>query len=255
MLLSVFLLLLLVGLPLLPRVSARHVRGKYWQVAQDEYASGLERLQSIPPTQPQQILTSLSGTAHTFTVTWITWAETNSSVVQWGAGGQLDSSDSGSAFRFVDPNPAHTLRVVHTAHMRDLKPGSEVQYRVGDEATDSWSDQLSFSVPTEGEEVLRLIVYGDMGLVNARSVQQLIMEVQNGSADAVLHNGDYAYNLDSNNGSVGDVFLNNLQPISTHVPYLGVLGNHEEAYNFSHFTNKFTAYNDLGRASGSNNNW
>ena len=64
-----------------------------------------------------------------------------------------------------------------------------------------------------------------------------------------------AYNLDSKNGSVGDVFLNNLMPISTRVPYLGVLGNHEQAFNFSHFTNKFTAYNDLGQASGSNTNW
>ena len=190
--LPVFLVgLLLASLASLPSAAGRHVRSKYWQASQDEYAAGFERLQLIPPTQPQQILTSLSGTAHTVTVTWITWAETNSSVVQWGADGQLDSSDSGSAFRFVDPNPSHGLRVVHTAHMRELKPGSEVQYRVGDEASGAWSDQLSFSVPTEGEEVLRLIVYGDMGLVNARSVQHLIHEVQNGTADAVLHDGDY----------------------------------------------------------------
>ena len=114
---------------------------------------------------------------------------------------------------------------------------------------------LTFVAPPNGAEVLNLIVYGDLGLVNAQSIQQVIAEVNSGEAAMVLHLGDYAYDLHTKNGSYGDTFLNNIQPISTRVPYLGVQGNHEGKYNASHYRNRFTAYNDLGRASGSGNNW
>ena len=67
--------------------------------------------------------------------------------------------------------------------------------------------------------------------------------------------GDYAYDLHTNNGSYGDTFLNNLQPIASRVPYLGVQGNHEGKWNASHYRNRFTAYTDLGVTSKSGNNW
>ena len=38
---------------------------KYWQASQDEYAAGAIANAAIPDTQPQQILTSLSGTQGT----------------------------------------------------------------------------------------------------------------------------------------------------------------------------------------------
>ena len=235
-------------------IPAKRTPGKYWQAYIDEYAEGEKLLATIPATQPQQILTSLSGTADTITVTWLTMADTNGSEVQWGEA-SFDSSNVGSSFHFVDPNAAHRLRVIHTAHMTELKPGVTVQYRVGDASSDSWSDSLSFTMPPSGDEPLRLIVYGDLGLVNAVSVQKVIDEVAGGEADVVLHLGDYAYDLHTKDGSFGDVFGNNIMPISTRVPYLGVQGNHEGKFNASHYRNRFTAYNDLGAASGSNNNW
>ena len=111
--------------------------------------------------------------------------------------------------------------------------------------------------PPNGDELLNLIVYGDMGVVNAQSMQQVTAEVNSGSAHMVLHLGDYAYDLHTNNGSFGDTFMNNIQPIASRVPYLGGQGNHEGKYNASHYRSRFTAYKDLGAASGSggDNNW
>lgn len=41
-----------------------------------------------------------------------------------------------------------------------------------------------------------LAVYGDMGAVNAKSVPMLTQDVQNSLYDAVIHVGDFAYDMD-----------------------------------------------------------
>ncbi|XP_065882437.1 acid phosphatase type 7-like [Dysidea avara] len=40
-------------------------------------------------------------------------------------------------------------------------------------------------------------------------------------------------------GKVGDDFMNEIQDIATKVPYMTAPGNHEKAYNFSHYINRF----------------
>lgn len=90
----------------------------------------------------------------------------------------------------------------------------------------------------------RLAVYGDMGTAsdggNARSLPFLIEEAEAGVYDAALHIGDFAYNMHDNNGSRGDDFMNDIQPIASRVPYMTCPGNHEAAYNFSNYINRFT---------------
>ena len=251
-LLSVLVLLLVFS------ADGRRVRSKYWQAVQDEYKLGAVTLAAIPPTAPQQILTSLGAASDEIVITWVTFADTNSSVVQWGAAASVQSnftySASGSSFHFVDLEPGHTLRVIHTARMTGVEPGTTLAYRVGDEMTGDWSANLTFTAPTAGDEVLPIIIFGDMGYLNAQSMQNVADEVQAGQAGLVIHVGDYAYNLNTENGTYGDIFCNNLQPIASRVPYLGVQGNHENAHNVSHWKNRFTAYSDLGAASGSGTN-
>merc|ERR1711964_679200 len=51
------------------------------------------------------------------------------------------------------------------------------------------------------------------------SVPRIINDVRDGSIDAVLHVGDFAYDFDRDGGRTGDAFMNQIQPIASSVPY------------------------------------
>ncbi|GAB6031715.1 hypothetical protein CHUAL_009462 [Chamberlinius hualienensis] len=44
----------------------------------------------------------------------------------------------------------------------------------------------------------------------------------------------------SNDGEVGDEFMREVEAFAAYVPYMTCVGNHEEAYNFSHYKNRFS---------------
>lgn len=66
-----------------------------------------------------------------------------------------------------------------------------------------------------------------MGYINAISLPLLQKETQSRMYDAFLHVGDLAYNLDTDNGIIGDNFMNQIQSIAAYVPYMTAPGNHE----------------------------
>lgn len=52
-----------------------------------------------------------------------------------------------------------------------------------------------------------------------------------GMLDAVIHLGDFAYNLDTDNARAGDRFMEDIEPIASRIPYLVAPGNHEVSQN------------------------
>ncbi|PFX19149.1 Iron/zinc purple acid phosphatase-like protein [Stylophora pistillata] len=46
--------------------------------------------------------------------------------------------------------------------------------------------------------------------------------------------------FEEDNAVVGDDFMNQIQPIAAYVPYMTCPGNHEYAYNFSNYKNRFS---------------
>ncbi|MEE6490605.1 hypothetical protein FKM82_015910 [Ascaphus truei] len=52
--------------------------------------------------------------------------------------------------------------------------------------------------------------------------------------------GDFAYDMDKNNARVGDEFMRQVESVAAYVPYMTCPGNHEEAYNFSNYRNRFS---------------
>ena len=46
--------------------------------------------------------------------------------------------------------------------------------------------------------------------------------------DAVLHIGDFAYDLDDDDGKVGDEFMRMVEPLTARAPYMVAAGNHEK---------------------------
>ncbi|CAG2161782.1 unnamed protein product, partial [Oppiella nova] len=86
----------------------------------------------------------------------------------------------------------------------------------------------------------RFAIYGDLGNILAATLPRLQDEVQQGLYDAILHVGDIAYDLHLDNARVGDEFMRQIEPIAAYVPYQVCPGNHEEAYNFSNYDNRFS---------------
>ncbi|KPM11510.1 purple acid phosphatase-like protein [Sarcoptes scabiei] len=88
----------------------------------------------------------------------------------------------------------------------------------------------------------RFAVYGDLGNDNGQSFAFLEEQIQMDDYDIVAHIGDLAYDLHTDNARVGDEFMRQIQPIAGYVPYQTVPGNHERAYNYSNYNNRFTMH-------------
>ncbi|XP_022789430.1 acid phosphatase type 7-like [Stylophora pistillata] len=116
---------------------------------------------------------------------------------------------------------------------------SATEYRCG--GYDGWSSLFAFNALKSGEDWSpRIAFYGDMGTTNAKSISYLQEDAQNGKYDAILHVGDFAYDLFEDEGRNGDDFMNEIQEIAAYVPYMTCPGNHERYYNFSHYKNRFS---------------
>ncbi|KAI6236622.1 Purple acid phosphatase [Aphelenchoides besseyi] len=179
------------------------------------------------------------GSLNKISVTWLTFDDTEKSFVQYGENGKFDRQVEAKINKFVDGGKARSIRYIHRAMIEDVEAGHRYVYRVGSEY--GWSSIFSFvglKERTNGGFVIA--VYGDMGNVNARSLGKLQQMTQDGEFDMIIHNGDFGYNLDTRNGTVGDEFMRQLEPMAAYVPYVTSVGNHEEKYNFSHYVERFT---------------
>ena len=71
----------------------------------------------------------------------------------------------------------------------------------------------------------------------------LLFKAQRNLYDAIIHVGDFAYDMHSDNSKVGDEFMRQIEPIAAYLPYMVVPGNHEERYNFSNYRARFSMPN------------
>ena len=101
-------------------------------------------------------------------------------------------------------------------------------YNVGSDL--GWSDVFMFKTFPRGSDWSpRIVVFGDMGVANAKSLPRLQHEATMGNLDMILHIGDFAYDMDQDNARVGDEFMRNIEPIAAYMPYMTCPGNHEQA--------------------------
>lgn len=103
---------------------------------------------------------------------------------------------------FVDGGVEHRKQYIHRVTLRNLKPKTKYIYHCGSDK--GWSDEFWFyTVDPSPSYVAKLAVYGDMGNVNAQSLPRLQKETQDHEYDAILHVGDFAYDMNWNEGRVG----------------------------------------------------
>ncbi|KAK3914980.1 Acid phosphatase type 7 [Frankliniella fusca] len=194
--------------------------------------------------QPEQIHLSFGEKERSIVITWSTGNKTDS-IVKYGGGGQLLQTKAGSCSLFVDGGSKKASQYIHRVTLYyeepdSLQPETKYYYHVGSDR--GWSAIYWFMTPPENlnEWAPSIAIYGDMGNVNAQSLPRLQAETQAGNYDAIIHVGDFAYNMDDYDGEVGDEFMRQIETIAAYVPYMTTVGNHESAYNFSHYRARFS---------------
>jgi hypothetical protein len=175
---------------------------------------------------------ALTGKANEVYVTYST--PTNvTGTVEWGTSASaLSTNVTTVVTHFTDDSYS---AYIHDGHLTGLPADSRVYYRVGSDA-DGWSATFSFSTKTKN---ITYAVYGDLGYVNDNSIAQLTAEIHDDVFQQVLHVGDFAYNFQDSNGTVGDNFMNQIQPVAAAAPYMITAGNHEAYNNFTEYKHRF----------------
>nr|XP_051702634.1 acid phosphatase type 7 isoform X1 [Oryctolagus cuniculus]XP_051702635.1 acid phosphatase type 7 isoform X1 [Oryctolagus cuniculus]XP_051702636.1 acid phosphatase type 7 isoform X1 [Oryctolagus cuniculus] len=205
-----------------------------------------------PRAAPEQVHLSYLGPAvpvsagepGSMTVTWTTWVPAGSEV-QFGVhvSDPLPFRALGTASAFVDGGALRRKLYIHRVTLRGLRPGVQYVYRCG--SAQGWSRRFRFRALKNGPHWSpRLAVFGDLGADNPKALPRLRRDTQQGLFDAVLHVGDFAYNMDEDNARVGDRFMRLIEPVAASLPYMTCPGNHEERYNFSNYKARFSMPGD-----------
>uniref|UniRef100_A0A672H5U7 Purple acid phosphatase n=1 Tax=Salarias fasciatus TaxID=181472 RepID=A0A672H5U7_SALFA len=173
-------------------------------------------------------------------VTWTTFNKTESEVEYGPAGAPLfEMSAKGDATVFVDSGEEKRKMFIHRVTLTNLKPAATYVYHCGSD--DGWSDVFFFTALNDSSSFSpRFALYGDLGNENPQSLARLQKEAQQGLYDAILHIGDFAYDMHEDNARIGDEFMRQIQSVAAYVPYMTCPGNHEATYNFSNYRNRFS---------------
>ncbi|CAG5125119.1 unnamed protein product [Candidula unifasciata] len=179
-------------------------------------------------------------------ITWSTLQDTSSYVLYVLNSTNVPKAEKGVSTKFTDGGAEQRVQYIHRVQLKNLKDNATYYYLVG--SAEGWSVQFSFKTMPAGEDWNpSLAVFGDLGSDNAQSLPRLQSDIEANMYDALIHVGDLAYNLDANNGRVGDTFMQQIQVLAANVPYMTCVGNHEYAYNFSNYKARFSMPNDNGK--------
>ncbi|XP_059155039.1 acid phosphatase type 7-like [Physella acuta] len=203
----------------------------------------VEAALSFNPCLPGQVHIAYGDDVSKMIISWSTVNDSDS-IVQYGLSVKaLTLSQQGSSTKFVDGGSEKRVQYIHRVDLKDLLPNTIYYYIVGSQL--GWSATFHFKTMPAGEDwAPSLAIFGDLGSSNAQSLPRLVMDTSQGLYDAIIHVGDFAYDLASNNGRVGDTFMDQIEPLASSVPYMTCVGNHENAYNFSNYRYIFNMPND-----------
>jgi len=197
---------------------------------------------------PQQIHLSYTGNPTEIMITYTTLLNTNNATVRYSSIYKIPflslEVNSTNISKFTDGGALQRTVYINRVLLTDLSPRTQYYYICGTEKY-GWSSIYSFTTMKimGSNEPTKIIFYGDFGDTNSISLSHIQSRVMMDNIDAILHIGDMAYNLADDNGLVGDQFMIDIEPIAAYVPYMTAVGNHEHAYNYSHYINRFSMPN------------
>jgi hypothetical protein len=204
--------------------------------------------------RPKHVHTAYGAHPSSFSIQWTTTepCADGPAIVKLAKGYRVDMNAStpleatvlANTTHFTDSGPKRTQRWMHLATLDGLDTHTRYTYMVGNPAYKSWSIPFSIrtapsQAQTEAALPMRFLVTGDIGYQNAATLPMMQSEVAEGAVDAVVSMGDYAYDLHLADGHVGDIFMQEIEPIAATVPFMVCPGNHEMHDVFSHYTERF----------------
>lgn len=177
-------------------------------------------------------------------VSWVTQKrpEGVSQVVYWRESeGEGSKQRSAGTWKPYNAGGVFVKRQIfhHRVTLTGLLPGESYFYQTGNGLLMSRVFRMRTLPANDPSSVPKIAIYGDLGNENGQSIPWLQSEVNKNNIDVIYHIGDIAYDLNDRSGKVGDEFMRRIEPIASQVPYQVVPGNHEAAWNFSHYDNLF----------------
>ncbi|CAF4007799.1 unnamed protein product [Adineta steineri] len=198
---------------------------------------------------PQQIHLSLlaDGSWSTMIVIWIVKGSESkhepSSLVRYGTISGNYTHMQAATNRTYDVGIGGWKGTIFEAWMTELEQCQIYYYRVGN--ANSWSDESSFKTDCSNASTHIFAVMGDMGTIIPAGflvTKQIKEDHQITPFSSVVHVGDISY---AGTGStdeiseVWDAWGRQVEPISSIVPYMTNVGNHEAYYNYTVYRNRF----------------
>jgi hypothetical protein len=229
----------------------------------------LSNTQSV--CRPKHVHTAYGKIPGSFSVQWTTGGKCpdGKSQLRYSEGfrASIDEKShilSAQTNLFTDDGPKQTQRYMHVVELTGLKSNTHYTYIVGNDVY-AWSIPFFTKTAPLREDIekalpMRFLVTGDIGYQNAVTLPMMQSEVADGAVDAVVSVGDYAYDLNMADGHVGDIFMEEMEPIASKVPFMVTPGNHEVHNTFSHYTERFRLMpsntgNVISGAGEAPNNW
>lgn len=249
------------------------------------------RVFEVEPSSADQIHLSMGSDSSELYVTWMTQIKVEISSLKYSATYQNGTEGPETVVRAdltesiitKDTNYPHLERgkrklYTYRAKMTDLIPGISYNYWVvnkpycvdsstieiecelwrlfsGTKMRESQKRTILIKNLSDPNQEVNLAFYGDLGLINGQSITRLTDDVSNNLYDLIIHNGDFAYDMDTKDGAYGDMFMRLIEPIASQIPYQTSVGNHEVKENFTHYDVRFTMVNSGGTDRGNMNNF
>lgn len=145
-------------------------------------------------------------------------------------------------FRSLMPDTENFLySAVFKQIPEDIKSYSIVCYRGGLRATRTFRLELkpSNSLLLIGDLASLELAKGDPKY-SSEPKPNILKALQNESDySSIWHLGDIAYDLHSDEGLRGDIFMRDIEPLASLKPYMTIPGNHELFNEFSHYSHHF----------------
>jgi len=133
---------------------------------------------------------------------------------------------------------------MHFCTLSTAKERAVYYYQVAANPSTVFSDIISFRSLYSPDHVgpTRFAIFGDMGMMDNGNTAHggLQRDMEANEIDFFAHMGDHAYQMSSADDRRGDGYMNAYQPLSSKLPWIPVIGNHEYYDNayFHRFLNQ-----------------